>query len=51
MTTRAMRVIESEPPGRHELKAQFVELGAKSLSYAAIAKKLKMAQIDMFNMK
>ncbi len=41
--------MEEEPPGRHEFKAQFVELRARGLSYAKIAKKLKMAQIAMFN--
>jgi hypothetical protein len=27
--TRALRVMEEEPPGRHELKAQFVGLRAE----------------------
>jgi hypothetical protein len=38
-------VMEEEPPGRHELKAQFVELRASGLSYARIAKKLKETNI------
>jgi hypothetical protein len=51
MTTGALRVMEEEPPGRNELKLKFVELRARGLSYAAMAKKLKMAQIDMFDRK
>jgi hypothetical protein len=43
MTTRAMRIIEEEPPGRYELKAHFVELRVRGLSYAKIAKRLKVA--------
>ena len=38
-----MRVIGDESPGRHELKAQFVELRDRGLSYAKIAKRLKVA--------
>ena len=34
MTTGAVKVMEEEPPGKHELKAQFVELRARGLSYA-----------------
>jgi hypothetical protein len=43
MTTRALKVMEDEPPGKHELKAQFVELRARDLSYCKIAHMLKVA--------
>jgi hypothetical protein len=43
MTTRAFKVMEDEPPGKYELKAHFVELRARGLSYAKIAKRLKVA--------
>jgi hypothetical protein len=43
MTTRAMRVMEDEPPGKHELKAQFDKLRAKGLSSVKIVKTLKLA--------
>ena len=36
--------MEGEPPaGRHELKAQFVELRTRGISYSNIAKRLKVA--------
>jgi transposase len=44
MATGALKVMAGEPPGRHELKAQFVELRARGLSYTKIAKKLKVAK-------
>jgi hypothetical protein len=48
MTTRALKVMEEEPPGRHELKAQFVGLRARGLSYAKIAKKLKWPRLPIY---
>jgi hypothetical protein len=33
MTTRALKVMEEEYPGKHELKAQFVELRVRGLFY------------------
>jgi orotate phosphoribosyltransferase-like protein len=33
--------------GRHELKTQFVELRTRGLSYARIAKKLKVAKATL----
>jgi hypothetical protein len=47
MTTRAMRVMEDETPGKHELKAKFVGLRARGLSYAKIAKRLKVAKATL----
>jgi len=44
MTTRALKVMEEEPPGKHELKTQFVELRAGGLSWAKITKMLKVAK-------
>jgi transposase len=35
--------------GKQEQKAQFIELRAKGLSYAAIAKKLKVAKATLAN--
>jgi len=46
MTTGALKVMGGTP-GRHELKAQFVELRAGGLSYAKIAKKLKVAKATL----
>jgi len=43
MTTRALKVMEDESPGKHELKAQFVELRARGLSNSKITKMLKVA--------
>ena len=37
------KVMEEEPPGKQKLKAQFVELRARGLSYSKIAKRLKVA--------
>ena len=31
LTTRALKVVEDESPGRHELKAKFVALRAREL--------------------
>ena len=44
MSNRALRVMEEESPGKHKLKAQFVELRARGLSYAKIAKRRKVAK-------
>lgn len=49
MTTRALKVMEDEPSGKHELKAQFVELRARGLSYAKIASRLKVAKATLTN--
>jgi hypothetical protein len=44
-----MKVMEGEFPGKHELKSQFVELRARGLSYAKIAKRLKVAKATLTN--
>jgi hypothetical protein len=38
-----IKIMEEESPGRHELKAQFVELRARGFSYAKISNMLKVA--------
>jgi hypothetical protein len=43
MATGSLKVIEEEPPGKHELKTQFVEPKARCISYPKIAKMLKVA--------
>ena len=43
MYNKVMRVIGDESPGRHELKAQLVELRAGGISYSKISKRLKVA--------
>jgi hypothetical protein len=40
MTTRALRVMEEEPTGKHKQPPQFMGLRAMNLSYVRIAKKL-----------
>ena len=37
--------------GKHESKNQFVELRARGLSYASIAKKLKVAKATSWKLK
>jgi orotate phosphoribosyltransferase-like protein len=49
MTTRALKIMEDEFPGRQELRAKFVELRARGLSYAKIANKLKVAKATLTN--
>jgi len=44
MTTRPLRVMEEEPPGKHGLKTQFLELRARGLSWAKITKRPKVAK-------
>ena len=42
MANRALKVMEEESPGKHELKAQFVELRARGIC-SKIAKRFKLA--------
>jgi hypothetical protein len=43
MYNKVRRVIGDESPRRRELKAQFVDLRARGISYSNIAKRLKVA--------
>jgi transcriptional regulator with XRE-family HTH domain len=47
--TRQAPQIFLEDPGRLELKGQFIELRAKGLSYAKIAKKLQVSKSTLAN--
>jgi hypothetical protein len=38
-----LKVMEDEPPGKHELKTQFVELRTRGVSSVKRAKSLKVA--------
>ena len=40
----ALEFLPGEEPGKAELKAEFIELRAKGLSYAKIAKRLKVSR-------
>jgi len=42
--TTSLQLLPREEPGKAELKAQFIELRAKGLSYAKIAKRLKLSR-------
>ncbi len=43
-TRAALELLPAEEPGKAELKAQFIELRAKGLSYAKIARRLKLSR-------
>ena len=49
MVALIRRMEPAEDQGKLELKAQFVELRAKGLSYAKIAKKLKVSKATLAN--
>jgi transcriptional regulator with XRE-family HTH domain len=43
-TRPALQLLPAEEPGKAELKEQFIELRAKGLSYAKIARRMKLSR-------